>query len=270
MSELGIVCATFILCFVLVWATPLQKSSLKEVPIKDIDSRIINGDLAGLGQFPWQAALYANSGSTTYFRCGGSIISEQWILTSAVCIYGYDTFTVLVGVIDLNGSGVLAQSSEIIPYYDYDPNDFHHYSIGLVKLSTPLAFNRYVAAITLPENLLEDGTNVTISGWGSTTDLGDESQFLLYADLVTIRNSECTAIYGNIQDSSVCAKSETATVQNACYGDGGAPLVLDVETDPVHVGLVSFFGGGSCESGYPFGSTRTASFRIWIRDETGV
>jgi hypothetical protein len=57
-------------------------------------------------------------------------------------ILRYDTFTVLVGVIDLNGSGVLAQSSEIIPYYDYDPNDFHHYSIGLVKLSTPLAFNR--------------------------------------------------------------------------------------------------------------------------------
>jgi hypothetical protein len=46
---------------------------------------------------------------------------------------------------------------------------------------------------------------------------GDESQFLNYADLVTIRNSECTAIYGNIQDSSVCAKSETVTVQNACY-----------------------------------------------------
>jgi hypothetical protein len=33
-----------------------------------IDSRIINGDLAGLVQFPWQAALYADSGSTAYFR----------------------------------------------------------------------------------------------------------------------------------------------------------------------------------------------------------
>jgi chymotrypsin-like protease len=261
--------ATFILCFVLVWATPLQKSSLKEVPIKDIDSRIINGDLAGLGQFPWQAALYANSGSTTYFRCGGSIISEQWILTSAVCIYGYDTFTVLVGVIDLNGSGVLAQSSEIIPYYDYDPNDFHHYSIGLVKLSTPLAFNRYVAAITLPENLLEDGTNVTISGWGSTTDLGDESQFLLYADLVTIRNSECTAIYGNILESVVCAKSVTTPVKTACIGDGGDPMVVDINTNPVLVGVLCFLRT-SCESGYPSAFTRTASFRNWIRDTTGV
>jgi hypothetical protein len=53
-----------------------------------------------------------------------------------------DTLTVVVGVVDLNGSGVLAQSSEIIPYYDYNPNDFHYYNIGLVQLSTPLTFSR--------------------------------------------------------------------------------------------------------------------------------
>jgi hypothetical protein len=47
--------------------------------------------------------------------------------------------------------------------------------------------------------------------------LGDSlTQFLLYADLVTIRNSECSAIYGNILDSTVCVESVTATVTNAC------------------------------------------------------
>jgi hypothetical protein len=46
--------------------------------------------------------------------------------------------------------------------------------------------------------------------------VGDESQFLLYADLVTIRNSECTAIYGNILESVVCAKSVTTPVKTAC------------------------------------------------------
>jgi secreted trypsin-like serine protease len=263
--------ATFILCFVLVWATPLQKSPLNKVPTTDIDSRIINGDLAGLGQFPWQAALYANSGSTTFFRCSGSIISEQWILTSASCIYGYDTFTVLVGVVDLNGSGVLAQSSEIIPYYDYDSNDYHNYNIGLIQLSTPLVFNRYVAAIALAENLLEDGTDVTISGWGSTITNGEKSQFLRYADLVTIRNSECTAIYGNsILESVVCAESVTTPVKNACNADGGNPMVVDVNTNPVHVGVSIFMSGNGCDSGHPSGYTRTASFRNWIRDITDV
>nr|ABC88743.1 putative serine proteinase [Tenebrio molitor] len=257
--------AIFCLCFVLVWATPLQKSPLKKVSVKDIDSRIINGDQAGLAQFPWQAALYIGS----YFVCSGSIISEEWILTAAQCIDGVGTVTVLAGIVDLNGSGAVVQSSDLILHKDYDPDYFLN-DIGLVQLRTPLTFTRYLAPIALADNLLEDGLDVTISGWGATDSDGDESQFLNYADLVTIRNRECTAIYGNIQDSSVCAKSETVTVQNACYGDGGAPLVLDVETDPVHVGFLSFIGGDTCESGYPSGFTRTASFRIWIRDETGV
>jgi hypothetical protein len=91
--------AIFCLCFVLVWATPLQKSPLKKVSLKDIgkfflsksfhlkgvlDSRIINGQQAGLAQFPWQAALFVSS----YFVCSGSIISEEWILTAAQCIDG--------------------------------------------------------------------------------------------------------------------------------------------------------------------------------------
>jgi secreted trypsin-like serine protease len=260
--------AIFCLCYVLVWATPLQKSPFKKVPVRDLDSRIINGDLAGLGQFPWQAAVYVPLGSS-YFVCGGSIISEQWILTAAQCIYGVDSVTILAGVVDLNGSGASAQSSKLIVHNDYKL-DIPDNDIGLVQLSTPLTFNQYVAAITLAENLLEDGVNVTVSGWGATSDDDDENQLLYYVDLVTIRNSECTAIYGSIQDSSVCAESGTATVKNACYGDGGDPLVLDVETNPVHVGLLSFLGGDRCESRYPSGFTRTASFRNWIRDITDV
>jgi secreted trypsin-like serine protease len=74
----------FCVCFVLVWATPLQKSPLIKVSVKDIDSRIINGYQAGLAQFPWQATLFVSS----HFVCSGSIISEEWILTAAQCIDG--------------------------------------------------------------------------------------------------------------------------------------------------------------------------------------
>jgi secreted trypsin-like serine protease len=256
--------AIFCLCFVLVWATPLQKSPLKKVSVKDIDSRIINGDQAGLAQFPWQAALFIGS----YFVCSGSIISEEWILTAAQCIEGASTVTVRAGIVDLNGTGAVVQSSELILHKDYDPHKFIN-DIGLVQLSTPLTFTRYLAPIALADNLLEDGLDVTVSGWGATVSDGDESQLLLYADLVTIRNSECTAIYGNILESVVCAKSVTTPVKTACIGDGGDPMVVDINTNPVLVGVLCFLRT-SCESGYPSAFTRTASFRNWIRDTTGV
>ena len=47
------------------------------------DGRIINGENATLGQFPWQTGIYLAYNDTYYWFCGGSIISEEWILTAA-------------------------------------------------------------------------------------------------------------------------------------------------------------------------------------------
>lgn len=53
-------------------------------------SRIIGGNLAFAGQFPWQAAIYKHTSEGRYF-CGGSLISREWVLTAAQCVSGYNT-----------------------------------------------------------------------------------------------------------------------------------------------------------------------------------
>nr|CAD7578738.1 unnamed protein product [Timema californicum] len=45
--------------------------------------RISNGDVAEVGQFPWQVALSIDR----HTACGASLISEEWVLTAAHCIY---------------------------------------------------------------------------------------------------------------------------------------------------------------------------------------
>ena len=48
------------------------------------DGRIVNGNLAVPNQFPHQALLIVNGN----VQCGGSLISDLWILTAQQCVAG--------------------------------------------------------------------------------------------------------------------------------------------------------------------------------------
>jgi secreted trypsin-like serine protease len=50
-------------------------------------SRIIGGDLADAGQFPFSAAIYKSTPDGTFF-CGGTLLNQEWILTAGQCVDG--------------------------------------------------------------------------------------------------------------------------------------------------------------------------------------
>uniref|UniRef100_A0A668UM06 Peptidase S1 domain-containing protein n=1 Tax=Oreochromis aureus TaxID=47969 RepID=A0A668UM06_OREAU len=81
----------FISCFAFMWE-PRQKpvqcpsalffSFHTAPPLVNKNSKIIGGEAAAPGSWPWQSSL-SNNGS---FSCGGSLITDQWVLTAAHCI----------------------------------------------------------------------------------------------------------------------------------------------------------------------------------------
>ena len=50
----------------------------RTVPASSVGPYIVNGDIALPGAWPWQVAIFKQG----QFMCGGSILSEQWILTT--------------------------------------------------------------------------------------------------------------------------------------------------------------------------------------------
>jgi hypothetical protein len=50
------------------------------------ESKTTGGEKTVPNEFPWQAILVVKSESDGTFHCGGSLIADRWILTSASCL----------------------------------------------------------------------------------------------------------------------------------------------------------------------------------------
>lgn len=75
-----------------------QKALCKNAkPTLKIDNHIINGMKADIGEFPFQAVLgYRNGHNSIEFRCGGSLIADDIVLTAAHCVSRTDDMPILV------------------------------------------------------------------------------------------------------------------------------------------------------------------------------
>lgn len=67
--------------------------TIQQQLINNTQGRIIDGSPASVGQFPWQVAVSYRTILGSYF-CGGSLIGEEWVLTAAHCVTGYDKRTI--------------------------------------------------------------------------------------------------------------------------------------------------------------------------------
>lgn len=127
------------------------------------EGRIVGGNNAGTGQFPFQVSLQTNANS--HF-CGGSIISNRWIVTAAHCTIGRAPGAVRVRVQTLlhNSGGISHQASQIRNHPQYNPNTLAN-DVSTVQTASVIGFNGQVGQIAMGTGNI--GTvGATASGWG--------------------------------------------------------------------------------------------------------
>uniref|UniRef100_T1GPE0 Peptidase S1 domain-containing protein n=1 Tax=Megaselia scalaris TaxID=36166 RepID=T1GPE0_MEGSC len=131
--------------------------------IKGPGSRIIGGQYASVGQFPYQVYLqteFANGPSW----CGASILSADWVVTAGHCVYDATNVNVVAGTISVNPFDSTAQIrsvAQIINHPQYNPNSPNYNDISLLRLSSPLSLNYYIWPVPLADKY-EDEDELSI------------------------------------------------------------------------------------------------------------
>ncbi|XP_068898483.1 transmembrane protease serine 9-like [Tenebrio molitor] len=247
-------------------------SACSMIPVEKIptrESRIIGGSNARAGQFPWQAFIILDNPTGRYF-CGGALITNEWVLTAAHCVYGVTLFTIHLGsttILTGDENRIILSTATYTVHPQYNQNTLEN-DVGLIKLHMPITFTDYIQPIAIASTgQTVEGSVVTAAGWGQTSDsAAGINNNLQYVELSIISNAECQITYGSqIKAGMVCAVGNFN--EGICIGDTGSALVLP-GGEPVHVGIASFMSQSGCESTDPTGYTRTDIYHSWISNVT--
>lgn len=261
---------------------PALLQQLGITPSGSADPSIIGGSAATAGEWPWQVSL-GQTGDPTLLNttvyphfCGGSLISENWVVTAGHCVYGESANAIVVrlGVTQRSAvpdSGVRIRGVKSIVLH---PNYTSYYSwqvgddIALIELNEPVTFNSHVRPVALADTSPPENAPAFVSGWGRTDGtISTQSDALQDVQLTIRSNATCNAAFtwepDPVKASMLCAGDVDGAVGH-CNGDSGGPLVYRASDSESwkQVGVVSWVRTG-CISYSVY--TRVSNDYAWVR-----
>uniref|UniRef100_A0A1A9UFJ1 CLIP domain-containing serine protease n=1 Tax=Glossina austeni TaxID=7395 RepID=A0A1A9UFJ1_GLOAU len=264
-----------------------------------LSTRIYGGNKTDIDEFPWMALIeYTKGNNEKGHHCGGTLISERYVITASHCVNGpsiptdwrltgvrlgeWDTTTNPDCEFDIRGNKDCAPEhvdvavERAIPHPMYAPNSRNQlHDIALLRLARRVAFTDFVRPVCLPldDNLRTasfDGIVMDVAGWGKTEN-GSSSTVKLKAPVQGVEPEECRRIYSrqniHLGDKQICAGGKEGV--DSCRGDSGGPLITLNKSNRIRsnyflAGIVSF-GPTPCGlEGWPGIYTWVGKYIEWI------
>ncbi|XP_057332534.1 hypodermin-B-like isoform X2 [Microplitis mediator] len=247
-------------------ATAVSSKNLNFIP------NTIERNLLTIEEAPWQVSIQTHG---VHF-CGGAILNEEWIITSAQCIIDNTVSTsvkIHAGSSNRYYNGSTHSINRQIRHGSFKFNEckIPIYDIGLIKLQDKLIFDETRQPIKLSRgNLIPDKKRVEVTAWN---DYFNDDRFSVYIeknDWEIISETDCGSYYyflNKIPPGVMCGVNTNNLVNNPCIvNEVGDPMIVNGYL----VGIKSWKPDCYIFPDAPALYTNITSHLDWIKSTTGI
>lgn len=240
--------------------------------------KISEGEDASIGEYPHMAKLgYGDLGNIKWL-CGGSLISERFVLTAAHCLTSEkdgDVTLVELGTVQLNEINInnIYYISHKYPHRDYQSDEVYN-DIALLKLNRSVTFSSDIKPACLhTKSDMKSNMSVEATGWGGTS-FARQSKILQKVYLRMFSPTDCAKTHTvrerfnrGLQENQLCAGSYN-DYKDTCKGDSGSPIqILNRHQNLYVIYGITSTGLKRCGiPNIPAIYTRVSSYIQWIEN----
>ncbi|XP_078685718.1 ovochymase-1-like [Branchiostoma floridae x Branchiostoma belcheri] len=257
---------------------PAFGCGLRNMTVTNGQARIVGGDTAVRGAWPWQVQLKRTYSSTPF--CGGTLVAPDWVVTAAHCLNEdqpneWPTIEILIGKHHLRHPGatdpeaIVSSVQKVYLHEMYD--DFtSDNDIALVRLNTSIDqttnFINYACLENNETARFDENSYCFTTGWGDTVSGGTQPDLLQELKVAIIPTAVCNRTISNqggMTDNMFCAGYWEGG-GDSCQGDSGGPVVCAGDDGRWYLMGITSWGYGCANRYQPGVYAKVSNYIDWL------